>query len=458
MMTGSRHKRTFSYHRKSTVLKVFVSGIIGMVLLEGSMTLFLVLYFVHGTAIKLIGAALGLLFAYAIVSILRLLSARHELSERGLVVRQGSRFKAFIPRENILKAEGSLERLSGMPAEVRYVPESGLVQVTAGESGLILITLAKPQPTKLAFYRRPVQANAFLVNADEPDEFMAAINEQARAGTTDAAQTDLAATPKESARTRSTPSADYAIETVDLTRTYGKTVAVDRLNLKVRQGEIFGFLGPNGAGKTTTISMLVGLLQPTGGRASVLGVNVWLEPIRAKAMIGYVPDVPMVYERLTGREFLQFMAQLYDAGPSAETRMSDLLGTLDLAEWADQMIKVYSYGMRRKIALAAALVHEPQVLLLDEPTNGLDPKSARRVKDILRQLASQGTTVFMSTHVMEIAERMCDRIAIIQRGKLVAVGTMDELRQQAQMSGADLENVFLSLTGAADDAAVLSEL
>ncbi len=245
---------------------------------------------------------------------------------------------------------------------------------------------------------------------------------------------------------------------MDLTRTYGKTVAVDKLNLKVRQGETFGFLGPNGAGKTTTISMLVGLLQPTGGRASVLGVDVWQEPIRAKAMMGYVPDVPLVYERLTGREFLEFMAQLYDAGPSAKERIPELLGMLDLSEWADQMIRVYSYGMRRKIALAAALVHDPQVLLLDEPTNGLDPKSARRVKDILRQLSSQGTTVFMSTHVMEIAERMCDRIAIIQRGKLVAVGTMDELRRQAQMSGADLEKVFLSLTGAADDAAVLSEL
>ena len=175
-------------------------------------------------------------------------------------------------------------------------------------------------------------------------------------------------------------------------------------------------------------------------------------------MIGYVPDILIVYERLTGREFLMFMAELYDAGPSVDARIAELLDTLDLADWGDQMIKVYSHGMRRKIAFAAALVHEPQVLLLDEPTNGLDPRSARRVKDLLRGLASQGTTVFMSTHVMEIAERMCDRVGIIQKGKLVATGTMDELRQQTSMAGADLENIFLSLTGEESDMRVLSDL
>ncbi len=187
MNSGRKQKRTFTYHRSSPALKAFIAGITGMVLAEGAAALFFVLYFVHNTAVKAVGGAgLGLLFAYVFVSMLTLFLARHEVSDKGVVVRQGSRFKAFIPRENILGAEISTDKLSGMPAEVRYVLESGLVQVTAGESGLVVITLVKPQPVKLAFYRRPVQAQAFLVNADEPDEFAAAINEQARAVTTDA--------------------------------------------------------------------------------------------------------------------------------------------------------------------------------------------------------------------------------------------------------------------------------
>ncbi len=459
-MTRRKDSRSFSYHRNSPALKVFVFGLIGMVVAEISLTIFLILYFVDSLVIKSVcSAALGLFLAYVLASMFAFFTAHHEVSEKGVVLRQGSRFKAFIPVEDILKVERSAERLSGVPAEVRYAAQSGVVQVTTGEFGLIIITLAQPQRVKLAFYKRAVLARAFLVNADEPDRFVEAINERVHARAVPEATPDK----PESAGTERVQrcpmsSAEYAIETVDLTRTYSSTLAVDRVNLRVRQGEIFGFLGPNGAGKTTTINMLVGLLQPTAGRASVLGVDVWQEPIRAKAMIGYVPDIPVVYERLTGREFLMFVANLYDAGPAAETRIADLLGTLDLTEWADQMIRVYSYGMRRKIALAAALVHEPQVLLLDEPTNGLDPKSARRVKDILRHLTSQGKTVFMSTHVMEIAERMCDRIGIIQRGRLVATGTMDELRQQTRISGADLENIFLSLTSESNDAGILSEL
>jgi ABC-2 type transport system ATP-binding protein len=459
-MSKRNEERTFSYHRTSPILKAFTLGLVGVIAVEGSLGLFLILYLVNSLMVKLVCAVpLGLVLAIGIVSSLSLLTTHHAITSKGVVFRQGNRFNTLVFSGNLLKAERSPQRLSGMPVELKYIRESRLLQVTTGESSLVVVTLAKPQSLKPGLFRKSVPVERILVNVDEPDEFVEAINNLAGSHrASGAAESQVESADGTLLQRQPIRTDGYAIQTIDLCRTYGNTVAVDRLNLKVQQGEIFGFLGPNGAGKTTTINMLVGLLQPTEGKAVVQGVDVWEEPIRAKTVIGYVPDIPIVYERLTGREFLMFMAELYDARPSVDARIAELLDTLDLADWGDQMIKVYSHGMRRKIAIAAALVHQPQVLLLDEPTNGLDPRGARRVKDLLRGLASQGTTVFMSTHVMEIAERMCDRVGIIRKGKLVATGTMDELRQQTSMAGADLENIFLSLTGEESDMRVLSEL
>jgi ABC-2 type transport system ATP-binding protein len=229
---------------------------------------------------------------------------------------------------------------------------------------------------------------------------------------------------------------------------YGEHVAVEGANLLVWPGEIVGFLGPNGAGKTTTIRMLTGLLKPTSGTAAIMGHDIVAEPVPAKASFGYVPDTPNLYGKLSGWEFLRFVSRLYRVPPQqAEHRAAELLRLFDLYEGGADMIESYSHGMQQKIALAAALVHDPKVLFLDEPTVGLDPRSARLIKDILLQLKARGSAVFFSTHILEIAERMCDRVIIIDKGRIIAAGTIAELRGQGQGS---LEDIFLNLTGGAE--------
>ncbi|MGA2488800.1 MAG: ABC transporter ATP-binding protein [Anaerolineales bacterium] len=245
------------------------------------------------------------------------------------------------------------------------------------------------------------------------------------------------------------------IEIRNLVKKYGDKLAVNNVSLDVSGGEVFGFLGPNGAGKTTTIKMIVGLLQPTSGTVKVTGYDVQAQPLQAKAASGYVPDTPNLYAKLTGRELLRFVGDLYDLDrQQAAQRTEELLRVLDLSEAADNTIDSYSHGMQQKASLAAALMHDPRVLVLDEPTMGLDPKSARLIKDILRQMAERGAAVFLSTHILEIAERMCDRIGIIDKGELVAVGSMDELRSLGKAGEISLEDIFLSLTGGAEAAEI----
>jgi ABC-2 type transport system ATP-binding protein len=250
-----------------------------------------------------------------------------------------------------------------------------------------------------------------------------------------------------------------AIEVRDLSKSFGGRPAVQGVTFTVQPGEIFGFLGPNGAGKTTTIRILTGLLQPSGGSACILGFDVVTQAIEVKRRIGYVADGPYLYEKLNGREFLEFIADLYsvDRREAAE-HSRRLLELFELADRAGDLIEGYSHGMRQKLALAAALLHEPRVLFLDEPTSGLDPRSTRTVKDLLEGLAQQGRAILLSTHVLEIAEQMCDRLGIVNRGRLVAAGTLDELRRQARAAGATLEDVFLELTGGVESTAVAAFL
>jgi ABC-2 type transport system ATP-binding protein len=248
------------------------------------------------------------------------------------------------------------------------------------------------------------------------------------------------------------------IETIRLTKRYGVKTAAEDVTFTVNSGEIFGFLGPNGAGKTTTIKMIVGLLQPTSGTVKVAGYDVQTQPTLAKAASGYAPDEPNLYPKLSARELLRCVGELYSL-PRERTahRIDELLRLFDLAEAGDDLIDSYSHGMQQKTALAAALVHDPKVLILDEPTVGLDPRSARLIKDILRQLADRGAAVFLSTHILEIAERMCDRIAIINQGHVIAQGTMDQLRGLGQ-GEASLEDIFLQLTGGAEYAEIAEVL
>jgi ABC-2 type transport system ATP-binding protein len=233
-----------------------------------------------------------------------------------------------------------------------------------------------------------------------------------------------------------------------LSKTYrgAAAPAVDSLSLEVAAGEIFGFLGPNGAGKTTTIKAIVGLLRPDSGRIVVDGIDAWADPIAAKRRIGFVPDTPDVYDRLTGREYLAFVADVFEV-PQAEReqRANELLEMFALKDAIGDLTQSYSHGMRQKLAVTAALIHRPRLFILDEPMTGLDPRSSHLFKEMMRNHCGQGGSVFFSTHILDVAERLCDRIGIINRGRLVAVGTMDELRQQAT-GESTLERIFLELT------------
>ena len=245
---------------------------------------------------------------------------------------------------------------------------------------------------------------------------------------------------------------DIMIDIRDLTKSYGNFTAVDRLSLKVKRGEIFGFIGPNGAGKTTTIKMIAGILAPTGGTVAIGGTQMGLEPEAAKAKIGFIPDRPYLYEKLTGMEFLRFTADLYGVSESVfRSRAAANLQMFSLQDWADDLIESYSHGMKQRLIMAAALLHDPQVIIVDEPMVGLDPRAIRMVKDLFRRLAAGGTAIFMSTHTLRMAEETCDRIGIINRGRLIATGTTRDLEHAANISDADLETVFLNLTDAGEN-------
>ncbi|MBW1868267.1 MAG: ABC transporter ATP-binding protein [Deltaproteobacteria bacterium] len=237
------------------------------------------------------------------------------------------------------------------------------------------------------------------------------------------------------------------IKLINLTKFYRGLRAVDQINLEIRKGVCFGFLGPNGAGKTTTIKMMAGVLKPTKGQIIIDGHDLAKDPSAAKQCVGFIPDRPFMYEKLTGLEFLYFVADLYslDSTPMLNRRIGDLLELFELRHWEEELIESYSHGMKQRLIMCAALVHQPKVLIVDEPMVGLDPKGARLVKNIFRDQAEKGTTLFMSTHSLEVAEEVCDEIAIIQKGRIIVRGTAGELREQAGMDG-KLEDVFLRLT------------
>jgi ABC-2 type transport system ATP-binding protein len=237
-----------------------------------------------------------------------------------------------------------------------------------------------------------------------------------------------------------------SIRVEHVTKCYGRLRAVDDVTFSVRPGEVFAFLGPNGAGKTTTIKMLAGLLSPDAGVIEVCGVRMSADARAAKSMLAYVPDQPFLYEKLSAREFLSFVGQMYGIDPElCGQRAGRYMAQLQVTDFADQLAEGYSHGMKQRVVLAAALMHDPQVLIVDEPMVGLDPRSVRTVKEIFRQRARDGRTVFMSTHTLDVAESIADRIAIIHQGRIVSCGTLSELRAQAAHEHR-LEDIFLELT------------
>ena len=237
------------------------------------------------------------------------------------------------------------------------------------------------------------------------------------------------------------------VQCIDLTRDFGSLRAVDHLSLTVPAGEIFGFLGPNGAGKTTTILMIAGLLKPTSGQIMLNGNNIHWDSLEGKKIIGYVPDNPFLYEKLTGREFLCFMADIYSVPKKGlNEKIDGLLSLFELETKQDELIQGFSRGMRQKIAICAALIHDPQLIILDEPTVGLDPRGSRTLKNVLRDFCMKGNTVFLSTHILEIAEHICDRVAIVHHGRLLTSGSMEEIRSLRGSQEGGLESLFLELT------------
>jgi ABC-2 type transport system ATP-binding protein len=237
----------------------------------------------------------------------------------------------------------------------------------------------------------------------------------------------------------------------NLVKRYGKFTAVDGVSLEVPAGESHGFLGPNGAGKTTTIRMIAGLLKPTAGRISIAGHDLAREAEAAKGSLGFIPDRPFIYEKLTAGEFLRFHAGLYGLeGEPVEKRVAELLALFELSKWEAELVESFSHGMKQRLVMCAAFLHRPRAVLVDEPMVGLDPRGARLIKDVFRQMAKNGVAILMSTHTLEVAEEMCDRISIILGGKIIARGTVDDLRGAAGGAGGgdqELTSVFLRLTG-----------
>jgi ABC-2 type transport system ATP-binding protein len=251
----------------------------------------------------------------------------------------------------------------------------------------------------------------------------------------------------------------YAVELKGVVKRYNEILAVNQVDLTINTGEIFGLLGPNGSGKSTTMKMLLGLVQPDAGSVTVLGTDVQKNPVAVKQMIGYVPEAPRLYEFLTGIEYLDFVGDVYGMqAAEKKSRINEYLKALQLEGREGDMINSYSEGMKQKIALISAFLHRPKLLIMDEPLNALDPRSARIVKDFLQELKAQGVATIISTHVLEIAQAMCDRVGIMYKGELLALGNMSELRQMAKLPDSGLEDIFLKLTGTGDIRAVVEEL
>jgi len=232
----------------------------------------------------------------------------------------------------------------------------------------------------------------------------------------------------------------------NLCKQFGEHRAVDDLNFEIKDGELFGFLGPNGAGKTTTIKMITGILKPTSGTIEISGLDIQKYPRETKRLIGYIPDDPYLYDRLTGREYLDFVGGLYHLEKDKiKSRANELFDIFGMNGWVDKKCEEYSHGMRQKIVFCSAFIHDPKILVVDEPMVGLDPQSSRLVKDMLKQLVSNGAAVFISTHILSVAEELCDRIGIVNKGKLIGLGTIDQLKAQKADRDINLETLFLEL-------------
>ena len=396
------------------------------------------------TTVWIIVGVLAVLYIWLVLRMMTVLDTQHELTETELKLRYGAGFKCDIPRALLVSASTCEAEVGLLIGRARFDEEKQQVNIAFSPKGQLLLTLHKPILCQLSHVKQRM-VESVLLNVDEPDKLLTALNlpEAAKAG--EAPEAESVPVNRLPVATAFDREEMAAIELTDLTCNYGEKSAVSSLDLTVFAGEIFGFLGPNGAGKTSTIKMMVGLLRPTAGTCAFNGINVWQSPLEAKLQFGYVADRAILYERLTGREFLQFIGQLRSLPfDFTEARIAKLLELLELDSEADRLCGQYSLGMKRKLALAAALLPEPPILVLDEPLSGLDPLSAYKIKQLFQTLASEGTTIFLSSHDLPTIELLCHRVGILHQGQLVMMGRPADLRQQ--LSAPNLEALFLSIT------------
>ncbi|MFQ5342857.1 MAG: ABC transporter ATP-binding protein [Anaerolineae bacterium] len=457
MATGSK---TFTYTAQRGAYLSIVAAFTFLIIIEGGVLGLLIAVFAPAGLIRLalLGAMIGL-YLLLFAMMLSPLTTRHRLDASHLHLRYGFDVRADVPRTAITTAEPTHEKVTTWQAmRAQYDADRQRVKAAFSEEGQVLLRLDRPRPFRVGPFGGGPAAE-ILINLDDREAFLAAIGLPTTEDTETRGQGD-----KEILRQTDTPvvtpspphlvspslplplpSSAAGIRTQGLTRHYDGLIAVDDLSLAIRSGEVYGFLGPNGAGKTTTIKMLVGLLEPNAGHAWIAGHDIWTEPLPAKTALGYVADRAMLYARLTGREFLAFLAQMRGIPrEQADERIQDLLSLLELSDRADSPCGKYSFGMKRKLALAGALLHRPPVLILDEPLSGLDPRSARRLKDLFAELAAGGATIFLSTHDLATAESVCHRVGIIHKGRLLTEGSAHDLRKLA--AAPSLESVFLTLT------------
>lgn len=481
----------FSSTKKSMQLKQFSYALIGIMSVEVLLLGVILCYFMEGQTLFMILTAVTLIYLYAFYSIYALLKTEHRVVANDLIVCLGTRFKGVFPLAEITSAE--TECLTTFPKSdiigLTILREGDRLYCLSRKTDIVHLCLSKPIMVKAP----PLEKNngkrglirEVLLNVDEPEKFLKRIGEvtylkeqncghlpdtigisgnrnSGQGNSEDLVKDNIKDNVEgiikdnhitkriifESDRVNKTPN----LELEHLVRYYKDFPAVKDISLKVYPGEIFGFLGINGAGKSTTIKMITGLLRPTAGKILVKGENLWEPGTTIRRKIGYIPDTPLLYERLTLKEHLMMVSNLYHLPDDVvREKIQQIICNFNLQAWADEMIAAYSMGMQRKVSVALALLTEPDIIIVDELTNAFDAQTLAEIKELLIKLRNNGKTVFISTHVMDVAEKLCDRVAIINQGQLVAVGTVKELCKTFSVDEG-LEALFLKLTSFRMDA------
>lgn len=431
----------FGYRGSYRSYLAAIAGLGFLALVEMSVMLLILFFVIQNPTAKIItGSVLALLLGIPVFILTRPLRTQHQLWDTYFLLHYGE-LKLKIPRDRITSARAVNLPVAGFDTlKARQESATNRLKACFSKQGQVLLTIDPPIDTP-GF----TNVKEVLVNVDDAAALIEELQKTSRQGKT--------AKPEPSAKFIETDSpvspdgagGEFLLRTANLSRSFGDLQVVKNLNLAIHAGEIYGFLGCNGAGKTTTIKMLTGLLEPGGGTVEIAGIDMWKNPEEAKKSIGYVPDRALLYDRLTGREYLEFIAQLRGI-PVKEShrRIDHLLDMMELSPRADGLCGKYSFGMKQKLSLAAALMHQPPLLILDEPLNGLDPRSSRQLKNSFKEFASKGISIFMSTHDLATAESVCDRVGILHKGQIIAEGSARQLREM--LSADDLEAVFLQLT------------